>query len=87
MFFRQIYYLPNIFVQHVNGTWLDNSFELDYQLFEILISNQMQQLTNRVYRLSKSYSYFYSNSLSINDRDYLEKLILILNNQQSKIFD
>jgi len=84
--FRQIYRLPNIFLQHVNGTWLDSSFELNNQLVEIFLSNQMSQLKNHVYYLSKSYSYFYSNYLSRNEREYLEKLILTLYNQQSKIF-
>ncbi|CAF4066459.1 unnamed protein product, partial [Rotaria sp. Silwood2] len=83
--FGQIYRLPNIFLQHINGTWLDSSLELNNELYEILISNQMQRLTNRVYRLSTSFSYFYSNSLSINDRNYLQKLILILFNQQNSI--
>jgi len=82
---RQIYRLPNIFLQHVNGTWLDSSIELNNQLIDIFISNQMQRLTNRVYRLSKSFSYFYSNPLSINDRDYLAKLILTHYNQLNSI--
>ncbi|CAF1569467.1 unnamed protein product, partial [Rotaria sordida] len=81
----QVYHIPTIFLQHVNGTWLDSSFELNNELYDILISNQMQRLTNRVYRLSKSFSYFYSNSLSIDDRNYLQKLILILYNQQNSI--
>jgi hypothetical protein len=45
----------------------------------------MQRLKNRVYRLSKSFSYFYSNPLSTNDRDYLQKLILTLYNQLNSI--
>jgi len=68
----------------VNGTWLDSSLELNNQFLEIFISNQMKRLTIPVYRLSKSYSYFYPKSLSINDRDYLQKLILTLYNQHSK---
>jgi len=83
--FRQIYRLPNIFFQYVNGTWLDSSIELNNQLIDIFISNQMQRLKNRVYRLSKSFSYFYSNPLSTNDRDYLQKLILTLYNQLNSI--
>lgn len=46
----------------------------------------MKRLTTKVYRLSKSYSYFYTNSLLNDDRDYLEKLILTLYNQQSKLY-
>ena len=83
-FSRHIYHVPNIFIQHINGTWLDSSLELNKQLYEIFISNDIKRLTTRVYRLSKSYSYFYSHPLSIDDRDYLEKLLLTLHNQQSK---
>jgi hypothetical protein len=82
--FRQIYRLPNIFLQYQNGTWLDGPLQLNNQLYQILISVQMQRLTTRVYRLSKAYSYFYSNVLSTNDQDYLQRLILTLYNQQSK---
>jgi hypothetical protein len=73
-----------MFLQYTNGTWLDSSLELSNQFYEILMSNEMKRLTTRVYRLSKSYSYLYSHSLSKNDRDYLEKLLLTLHNQQSK---
>jgi hypothetical protein len=83
---RQIYHLPNIFLQHTNGTWLDSFLEFNNQIYEIFMSNEMKRLTTRVYRLSKSYSYFYSHSLSKNDRDYLEKLLLTLHNQQSKFY-
>ncbi|CAF4320832.1 unnamed protein product, partial [Adineta steineri] len=83
--FGQIYYIPNIFLQHINGTWLDSSFELTNQFYEILISNQFNRLSFHVYRLSKSYSYFYTNSLSQNDRNYLEKLLLTVYNQQNSI--
>ncbi len=44
----------------------------------------MQRLLTRVYLLSEAYSYFYLNSLTTNDRDYLQRLILTLYNQQSK---
>ena len=80
---RQIYRLPNIYIQHQNGTWLDGPLQLNNQLYQILISNQMQRLVTRVYRLSKAYSYFYSNTLTTNDREYLQRLILTLYNQQS----
>ncbi|CAF3578872.1 unnamed protein product [Adineta steineri] len=83
--FGQIYYIPNIFLQHINGTWLDSSFELTNQFYEILIPNQFNRLSFHVYRLSKSYSYFYTNSLSQNDRNYLEKLLLTVYNQQNSI--
>jgi hypothetical protein len=83
--FRQIYHLPNIFLQHINGTWLDSSFELNDQLYQIFISNEMQRSATHIYRLSKAYSYFYSNDVSINNRDYLQKLVLNLFNQQSSI--
>ncbi|CAF3582391.1 unnamed protein product [Rotaria sordida] len=81
----QIYRLPNIYIQHQNGTWLDSPLQLNNQLYQILISVQMQQLTIRVYILSKAYSYFYLNSLTTNDRDFLQRLILTLYNQQSSI--
>jgi hypothetical protein len=81
---RQIYRLPNIYIQYQNGTWLDGPLQLNNQLYQILTSNQMQRLTTRVYLLSEAYSYFYSNPLTINDQDYLERLILTLYNQQSK---
>lgn len=45
----------------------------------------MKRLTTNVYRLSKSLAYFYSKSLNKNNREYLEKLILTLYNQQSKL--
>ncbi len=45
----------------------------------------MQRLITRVYRLSKAYSYFYSTTLTANDQDYLQRLILTLYNQQSKL--
>ena len=82
--FRQVYHVPNIFLQHVNGTWLDGPLELSRELHEILISNQLQRLATRLYRLSKAYSLFYAHPLSSNDRDYLRKLVLTLYNQQSK---
>lgn len=82
--FRQIYRLPNIYIQHQNGTWLDGPLQLNNQLYQILISLQMQRLLTRVYLLSEAYSYFYLNSLTTNDRDYLQRLILTLYNQQSK---
>lgn len=44
----------------------------------------MQRLLTRVYRLSKAYSYFYSNKLTTSDQEYLQRLILTLYNQQSK---
>ena len=81
--YRQIYRLPNIFLQDINGTWLDSPLELNNELYEILISNQMQRIKTRIYRLSKSFSYFYSHPLTANDRYYLQKLILILYNRQS----
>lgn len=81
--FRQIYRLPNIFIQYQNGTWLNAPLQLNTQLYQILISVQMQQLTIEVYRLSEAYSYFYSNTLSTSDQDYLQKLVLALYNQQS----
>ncbi|UJR35334.1 hypothetical protein I4U23_028095, partial [Adineta vaga] len=81
----QIYRLPNIYIQHQNGTWLDSPLQLNNQLYQILISVQMQRILTRIYRLSKAYSYFYSNSLTINDREYLQRLILATYNQQSSI--
>jgi len=81
---RQIYLLPNLFLQYQNGTWLDGPLQLNNQLYQILISVQMQQLLTRVYLLSEAYSYFYLNRLTTNDQDYLERLILTLYNQQSK---
>jgi len=57
---------------------------LNSQLYEILIANQMQRLTTPVYFLSEAYSYFYLNDLTVNDLDYLQRLILTLYNQQSK---
>ncbi len=83
--FRQIYRLPNIYIQSQNGTWLDGPLQLNNQLYQILISIPMQRLITRVYRLSKAYSYFYSTSLTANDQDYLQRLILTLYNQQSKL--
>ncbi|CAF3399711.1 unnamed protein product [Rotaria socialis] len=83
--FGRIYHLPNIFLQDLNGTWLDSPLEFNEELYEIFISNQMQRLPNRVYRLSKAFSYFYSNSLSTDDRYYLEKLILTLYNRQNSV--
>lgn len=58
--------------------------EFNPQLYEIFIANDLRRITTRLYRLSKAYSYLYSQPLSINDRDYLEKLLLTLHNQQSK---
>ncbi|CAF4664359.1 unnamed protein product [Rotaria sp. Silwood1] len=81
----QIYRLPIIYIQHQNGTWLDSPLQLNNQLYQILISVQMQQLITRVYLLSKAYSYFYVNRLTTNDRDFLQRLILTLYNQQSSI--
>ena len=78
-----IYRLPNIYIQHQNGTWLDAPLQLNSQLYQILISVQLQRLLTRVYRLSKAYSYFFSNSLTISERDYLQRLILATYNQQS----
>lgn len=83
--FRQIYRLPNLFFQHVNGTWLNAPLEFNPQLYEILIDNDLKRITTPLYRLSKAYSYLYSHPLSMNDRDYLEKLLLTVHNQQSKI--
>ncbi|CAF0904049.1 unnamed protein product, partial [Adineta ricciae] len=83
--YGQLYHLANIFLQDVNGTWLDSSFELNDQLYEIFVQNQLQRLTTRVYRLSKSYSFVYANPLSENDRDYLERRILNIYNQQNSI--
>ena len=85
-FSRQIYRLPTIFLRYQNGTWLDGPLQLNNQLYQILLSVQMQQITTRVYRLSKAYSYFYANPLTSNDRDFLQRLILTLYNQQSKRF-
>ncbi|CAF1547561.1 unnamed protein product, partial [Adineta steineri] len=81
----QIYRLPNIFIQHQNGTWLDSPLQLNNQLYQILISVQMQRILTRIYRLAKAYSYFYTNHLTINDRDYLQRLILTTYNQQNTI--
>ena len=80
---RQVYLLPRIYFQHQNGTWLDSPLYLNSQLYQILLSNQLQRLTTHVYRLSEAFAYFYQNSLSDNDRDYLQRLILNLYNQQS----
>ena len=80
----QIYRLPNIYIQQQNGTWLDGPLQLNNQLYQILISVQMQRLVTRVYRLSKAYSYFYSNVLTTIDQGYLQTLILTLYNQQIK---
>ncbi len=80
----QIYRLPNIYIQYQNGTWLDGPLQLNSQLYQILISVQMQPLLTPVYLLSEAYSYFYSNPLTPNDQNYLESLILSLYNQQSK---
>ncbi|CAF1204774.1 unnamed protein product [Adineta ricciae] len=82
---NRIYRLPNIYIQHQNGTWFDAPLQLNSQLYQILISVQLQRLLTRVYRLSKAYSYFFSNSLTINERDYLQRLILATYNQQSTI--
>ena len=80
---RQIYRLPNIFIQHQNGTWLDAPLILNNQLYQILLSVQMQRITTRLYRLSKALAYFYQNSLSASDREFLQRLVLTLWNQQS----
>lgn len=58
--------------------------EFNPQLYEIFIANDLRRITTPLYRLSKAYSYLYSHPLSISDRDYLEKLLLTLHNQQSK---
>jgi len=85
-YLRQIYRLPNIYIQYINGTWVDSPLQLsnNNQLYQILISVQMQRLLIQVYRLSEAYSYFYLNVLTTNDQDYLQRLILTLYNQQSK---
>jgi hypothetical protein len=80
----QIYRLPNIYIQYQNGTWLDGPLQLNNQLYQILLSVQMQRLVTRVYRLSEAYSYFYANILTTIDQNYLQNLILTLYNQQSK---
>ena len=80
----QIYRLPNIYIQQQNGVWLDGPLQLNNQLYQILLSVQMQRLTTRVYRLAKAYSYFYTNSLTTNDQIFLQRLIVTLYNQQSK---
>ena len=70
----QIYRLPNIYIQHQNGTWLDAPLQLNNQLYQILLSVQMQRLVTTVYRLSKAYSYFYLNMLTTNDQNLFTKL-------------
>lgn len=85
MYFRQIYRLPNIYIQHNNGTWLDAPLQLNSQLYQIFASLQLRQLATTVYYLSEAYSYFYANSLTSNDQEYLQRLILTLYNQQSSI--
>jgi hypothetical protein len=80
----QIYRLPSIYIQYQNGTWLDAPLQLNAQLYQILLSVQMQRLVTTVYRLSTAYSYFYPNTLTTNDQNYLQNLILTLYNQQSK---
>ena len=70
-------------MQRVNGTWLDSSLELNSELFELLISNQMKRITSRIYRLPKSFAYFYSSPMSVDDRSHLEKLLLTLYNEKS----
>ena len=80
----QIYRIPNIYIQQQNGIWLDGPLQLNNQLYQILLSVQMQRLTTRVYRLAKAYSYFYANTLTTNDQLYLQRLVLTLYNQQSK---
>ncbi|CAF2104402.1 unnamed protein product [Rotaria magnacalcarata] len=81
----QIYRLPNIYIQQQNGTWLDAPLQLNSQLYQILISTQMQKLATRVYYLSEAYSYFYLKQLTANDQDYLQRLILTIYNQQSSM--
>lgn len=54
----RMYYLPNIFLQDRNGTWLDGPLSLNNELFSILSSRNLQPISNRVYRLSEMYSYF-----------------------------
>lgn len=80
----QIYRIPNIYIRQLNGVWLDAPLQLNSQLYQILLSVQMQRLVTRVYRLAKAYSYFYANTLITNDQIYLQRLILTLYNQQSK---
>lgn len=84
---RQIYRLPNIYIQHRNGSWLDAPLQVNNQLYQILVAAQMQRVTTRVYRLAKAYSYFYANALTPNDREYLQRLVLTTYNQQSKCTD
>ena len=43
----------------------------------------MQRITTRFYRLSKAFAFFYPNNLSMNDREFLQRLVLTLYNQQS----
>ena len=82
---RQVYRLPNIFIRLTNGTWLDGPMEVSHQLAQIFAGNHLQRVTNRVYRLSKAYSYLYANSVSASSRDHLEKLLLILYNRKSEM--
>lgn len=46
----------------------------------------MQRIVTPLYRLSRAYSYFYGNRLTINDREYLERLVLTIYNRQSEHF-
>ncbi|CAF1308851.1 unnamed protein product, partial [Rotaria sordida] len=80
-----IYRLSIIYIQHKRAHGLIVQLQLSNQLYQILISSQMQRLINCVYYLSKAYSYFYLNYLTINHRQYLQRLVLTLYNQQNSI--
>ena len=62
---------------------MNDALEFDRDLFSIFTVNQMQRLTNRVYDLSKTLSYLYANPTTSTDREYLEKVILMLHQQKS----
>ena len=85
--FRQVYQVPNIFLQESNGTWLNNPSAFDQELFPIFIDSQMQRINNRVYDLSKTLSYLYANPTSSADREYLEKVIAMIHQQHSQYCD
>lgn len=85
--FRQVYQVPNIFLRHGNGTWLSYALEFDQELFPIFIDHQMQRINNRVYDLSKTLSYLYANPTTSADREYLEKVISMIHQQQSNFYD